>query len=211
MLGVYHLSLSTLHNCRLARFIAAKLHDSQCITFIIYNILMFNNKINGDFAEEFTSTKQFVKDLEKEMIRKSKLSKIAWVIFSVLIALTNIAVLVVASYALKVVIDDYNMPASKVTFAQILPTALVAALAILMFLLSIVISIYQGLMKSKIYREATEDIQYLTIAFKTKHLKLTDKAFKEKIDKIYVKALKEKTSISLKTTIVSILTGGDNE
>ena len=181
------------------------------IIFFQYNRFMFKNNINGDFSEEFKTTKTFVKNIEKELLLKSRTAKIMWVVFSVLIALTNIASLVVASFALKIVMDDYHMAGSKVSLQQILPTALVSVLSIVIFLLSIAITIHQGLMKTKIYQEANEDIQFITIAYTTEKIKMTEEAFKNKIDKIYRHAVKKRAGISLKKTLITVLTGADNE
>lgn len=169
------------------------------------------NKINNSFKEEFTNIPTFISRIKKNLKAKRKASLISWSIFSVIIALTNIAILTISSIALKQVLDDYNADTTSADFAsQVLPTALVSAVSISLFILSIIISIYQGRMKSNIYREAMNAIQYEYIRH-TKDLKSSDADIKKNVDKIYHEAVKAKNKKSFKKVLLTILTGGDDE
>lgn len=169
-------------------------------------------KINNSFKEEFTSISIFVLNVEKNLKRKQKSSKLFWVLFSTLIAISNIAILIISSIALKLVIEEYYSAKIPVNFwSNVVPTAGVSAVSILIFILSIVISIYQGSMKSRIYLKASERIQYESIKYLSKENNLTEEKFRTKISLIQKSALKTKTKKTFKKSIISILTGGTDE
>lgn len=169
------------------------------------------SKINNSFKEEYTDIPKFVSRIKKELKHKRKASMVFWILFSALIAIVNISILTISSIALKKVLDDYHISTKEINFAkEVLPTAAVSAVSISLFIISIVISIYQGKMKSSIYKEAMETIQYEYV-FYIKNHKKNEQKFNKKINSIYKKAAYSKTKKSFKKSVISILTGGDNE
>lgn len=169
--------------------------------------MIFKNTINGDFKEEFTSIKHFVKKTKKEMTRKAKISMIVWTIITTIVSLANIAVVVLAAIAIDVMYSSGKTLSSGDAF----PVILVAVIAILTFVISIVVSIYQAIMKSRVYYDAAEDLQYLTIGYKTGGIKISEQEFKKQVSKIYSKALRHKKKLSLKTFLYKVFTGGNDE
>lgn len=181
-----------------------------CQIEIIYNNIM--KKINNSFKEEITSLNVFVREIKKKLKKQAKRSKIIWAILSALVAILNITILVISFVALKMVLDDYNSTTKNIDFtSEVLPTAMVSVVSILIFIISIVISIYMGVMKSKIYRNATETIQYRFLEYKSKENTLSEDEFKKEIRQIYNSAIHKKMNKSVKKSIVSILIGGSDE
>ena len=170
---------------------------------------MFKSNINGSFKEEFVEINKFVKSVINKFAKKRLRNKLFWTILAFILAITNITILILSSLALNTILSKHII--GKSNLDSILPTALVAGLSIFMFFLSITISIYQGVMKSQLYLDASKDIQFLTIAYSQNELKITEKEFIRKIKKISKNALDTKKKISLKKTVISILTGGNDE
>lgn len=172
-----------------------------------------NRKINNSFDDEFKNLKDLVKIKKSELRRNWFVTKAMWILFSVTIALLNIAILVLAAIALEKVIVDYeNSSQSMSFFTYVAPTASVAAIAILLFILSLSISIYQGVMRAKIYLMASHQIQreYLEFILKSSPIK-TETALQERIEQIIKETLSVKRKVSFKRTLLYILTGGTNE
>ena len=169
------------------------------------------SKINNSLKEEYKDIETFVRETKSRLKIQKKASTIAWSILSSLMFTLNIALLVLSSYALMKVLGDYNESTKNIDFTkQVLPTISVSAFSILLFIFSIVISFYQGKMKSNIYKEAYEDIQYKHIQFIESKEK-DEKKIKKEINNIYVSAIESKKHRSLKKIIYSIMTGGDDE
>ncbi|NQZ65920.1 MAG: hypothetical protein HRT99_01730 [Mycoplasmatales bacterium] len=169
-------------------------------------------KINNSFKEEFEEIPILIKSIKKRLDKKRKLSKIFWILLSSLIAIANITILIIASLALSSVIYDYNHSTKDISFLlDVAPVAGVSALSIIIFFTSLAISIYQGSMKSKIYLLASQDIQYEFLRYLSKENELTEKEFKKNIKSIYLSALRIKNKQSFKKSVISILTGGNDE
>lgn len=168
-------------------------------------------KINNSFKEEYKDIKTFIRNIKIVLKAKRKASLIFWIIFSALIALTNITILTISSVALDKVITEYNADPTKADFtSQVLPTALVSFVSISLFIISIIISIYQGSMKSSMYKQAYEAVQYEYINF-LKDKSKDEEAFKKSIEKISNKALSTKNKKSVRKTLLNILIGGNDE
>ena len=169
-------------------------------------------KINNSFADEYRTPMQLANKRMKMLKIKQKSANTHWIIFSAIILVANIIMLVLSSIALKEVIDLYEARTKPVNFwTQVMPTAGVSIASLSIFFLTLIISVYRGVMKSHVYLEATERIQYVTIQYESKDIKLNEKEFKAEINKIYKTALKSKTKTSFKKTLISVLTGGNDE
>lgn len=81
-------------------------------------------------------------------------------ILTLLVSLGNIALIVVTSLALNVAL---NSSEAKVDFTKASPTIILTVMVILSFVFGFVITIYQGLMRSRVYKYASERIQYSTL------------------------------------------------
>ena len=171
------------------------------------------SKINNSLKEEFISINALVNRMIRELKRKRKLSIIFWSIFSTLIALFNIAVLIISSIALDKVLTDYHSNSTSTDFlSQVFPTVLVSVVSIATFILSIIITIYQGFMKSKIYLSACENIQYETMRYLDDAGKPIDEIeFKKRIRKIRKTTYSKKSNMKIHKVLLSVLTGGNDE
>ena len=170
-------------------------------------------KINNSLKEEFVSINALVNKMIKELKSKRKLSIIFWSIFSALIALFNIAILILSSIALEKVLNDYHSnPTSADFLSQVFPTVLVSIVSIATFILSLVTTIYQGFMKSKVYLSACEDIQYETIRyFGDKNESIDTAEFKKRIRSIRKTTYNKKSNMKIHKALLSVLTGGSDE
>ncbi|MCR8612922.1 MAG: hypothetical protein NC236_00345 [Mycoplasma sp.] len=167
-------------------------------------------KKNNVFINEPKDIDSFVRKKKKELKRKWKQNKIIWIVISILVALANISIIIISSITLKKVLDDYEANKSVGKTIAILAGG-VSFVSILTFILSLIISIYRGYMKSNIYKEAKESIQYEWIKYNSKSNKLNEKQFRSIIDSIERKTRKKKKGDSFKKILVSILTGGSDE
>ena len=168
------------------------------------------SKVNNSFKEEYKDIPLFIRKIKKTLKVKRKSSVISFTILSAIIALTNIAILIIASIALDKVIYDYNHTTKVVDFtSSVLPTILVSVVSIATFILSLIIAIYQGKMKSNTYKMALEKIQYTYVLMKRNNEKDTE-IIKE-VNNIYHDATSSKKKVSFKKTLVNILTGGSDE
>lgn len=170
---------------------------------------IFESKINGDLSEEFKSLEDYKKDVEKQLRRTLFKSKALWATITILIALLNIALISLASYILKVDIENHGIT------SETIPTIALAALTIFSFVITTTISIYQGLMRAKVYDNATQYIQAETLKWSRKQGDYTnkdrDEIFEAKIKNIVEATKKVKHKISVKKTLAQILTGGTYE
>ncbi len=120
-----------------------------------------------------------------------------------------------ASIALANVVEQYNHWTGTNPrpdfWKELMPTAGVSVISLVIFVLSITIIIYMGKMKATVYIDATERIQYHSVLYQAPSNELTEEEFKKLINKIYRAARKSKTKTSFKKTVISILVGGDDE
>lgn len=163
-------------------------------------------KINNSFNEEFKDINSFVKKYLKELKIKQKSSKLFWTISSWLLAIINLSILSLSGVALYKVLSS-NTDLSKVTIQAVF----ICSLSLLLFIATFILSIYQGVMRNKIYIAACHNIQYKTVEYLSKHNKLSEDEFRRDIKKEFNHALSVKKRISLKKTLAQILTGGNNE
>ncbi len=175
-------------------------------------------KINNSFDDEYRSPIQIANDKMKRLKIKKNSSRVNWMIFSGIILIANIALLVLASIALADVVDKYTnwvgtvqQPGTPDFWTTVMPTAGVSVISLLLFILTLAISIYRAKMKASVYLDATERIQYATIQYQSTENKLTEEDFKKLIKKIYKASLTSKTKMSFKKTFYAILVGGDDE
>lgn len=163
-------------------------------------------KINNSFDEEFKNTNTFVKKYLKELKLKQKSSKLFWTLSNWLLAIVNLSIMALSGVALyKVLSSEHDL--SKVTIQAVF----ICSLSLLLFLATFILSIYQGVMRNKIYIAACHNIQYKTIEYLSKHNKLSEEDFKKDIKKEFNHALSVKKKVSLKKTLTQILTGGNND
>ena len=169
-------------------------------------------KINNSFTEEYKTPIQLANSKLKMLKIKKHNSNVNWMIFSGLILIANIVMIVLSSIALESVISQYNSSPKHIDFwSKVMPTAGVSIASLLIFFLTLIISVYRGVMKSHVYLEASERIQYLTMQYSEKQIKISEQDFKKEINKIYKTALKSKTKMSFKKTMITVLIGGDHE
>lgn len=170
---------------------------------------IFESKINGDLSEEFKSLEDYKQDVEKQLRRTLFKSKAIWATITITIALLNIALITLASYILKVDIEQHGVTSKTI------PTIALAALTIFSFVITTTIAIYQGLMRAKVYNKATQFIQAETLKWAKKEGdykgKNKDEIFENKIKDIVEATKKVKRSISVKRTFAQIITGGTYE
>lgn len=167
------------------------------------------SKINNTFKEEYKDIKTFIRDTKRVLKAKRKSSIIGYSIFSSLIAISNIAILIISSIALDKVITEYNSSTKLDFVSSVLPTIMVSVVSISLFILSLVITIYQGKMKSNLYKDGMQRIQYQYIMMKGNGDK--EEEIKKEIEKIYKDVTTHKKSVSFKKAMINILTGGSNE
>lgn len=169
---------------------------------------IFESKINGDLTEEFKSLSEYKKDVEKKLRRTLRRSKIVWASITLTIALLNLTLIAIASYILNRDIND------GITIESA-PTIALASLTILSFVVTIAVSIYQGLMRAKVYGKASEFIQAETLRWTRKEGIYKnddrDKLFEKRINFIIKETKQVKHKVSVKKTLAKILTGGTYE
>lgn len=163
-------------------------------------------KINNSFKEEFKNVNDFVKKLLFELKLKHKSSKSFWTAASWLLGIINFTILALSGFALYKVLSSEN-DLSKVTIQAVF----ICSFSLLLFIATFILSIFQGVMKNKMYISACENIQYLAVEYKSKENNWTEEEFKKMITKEFNHAINYKNNISLKKTFVQIMTGGNNE
>lgn len=163
-------------------------------------------KINGNLLDEYKSLEDYKSNLIKVLKKQRLISKILWTTLTVLVALANIATIILSILALMRVLDQDNSDRS------IAPIIAITTLVIVSFLINFVISIYQGVMRAKIYREAVESIQFETIQWVSNigqySSKDKDQIFKNNIEYIEKQTKSVKNKASVKKSLLNILTGG---
>lgn len=166
-------------------------------------------KINGNLLDEFKSLEDYKKNLIKTLKIQRLRSKILWTTLTVLVAIANIITIVLTLVALLRVLREGGADTS------IAPIIAITVLVILSFIINFVISIYQGIMRAKVYKEAVESIQFETMQWTAKigqySAKNSDDIFKENIEFIEKQTKSIKNKASVKQALLNILTGGHYE
>lgn len=163
-------------------------------------------KINGNLQDEFKSLEDYKRNLLKTLSFQRKRSKILWSLLTLLIALANISTIVLAIIALLRALDD------RATNPNVGPIIAITALVILSFIVNFTITIYQGVMRAKVYKEAVESIQLETLQWKAQVEEYSgkdrDEVFKNTILYIEKQAKSIKNKASVKKALLNIVTGG---
>lgn len=158
------------------------------------------------------SLHEYADNLITKLKRKKKHSMVIWMLLTLLVSLGNIALIIVMSLALNIALHSQE---AKNNFANAAPTIILTSFVILSFILGFVITIYQGLMRSRVYRYASERIQYSTLKWSTQVEQYKtanrDEIFREKILAIEKDIAKVKGKWMIKKALIKILTGGKDE
>ena len=163
-------------------------------------------KVNNSFKEEFKNIDDFVKKILFELKLKQKSSKIFWNTASWILGIINFSILALSGFALyKVLSSEHDL--SDVTIQAVF----ICSFSLLLFVATFILSVFQGVMKNKIYISSCENIQYLAVEYKSKGNTWSEEDFKKLVTKEFNHALNYKGRVSIKKTLVQIMTGGNNE
>lgn len=158
------------------------------------------------------SLHEYADNLVSKLKRKKKHSMVIWMILTLLVSLGNIALIIVMSFALNIALKSQE---AKISFSNASPTIILTSFVIFSFVLGFVVTIYQGLMRSRVYKYASERIQYSTLKWVSKvdqyEAKNRDEIFKQKILAIEQDIAKVKGKWMIKKALIKILTGGRDE
>lgn len=158
------------------------------------------------------SLHEYADNLTNKLKRKKKHSMIIWMILTLLVSLGNIALIIVMSLALNIALNSQE---AKTDFTNAAPTIILTSFVIFSFVLGFIVTIYQGLMRSRVYKYASERIQYSTLKWVAQveqyEAKNRDEIFRNKIIAIENDIAKVKGKWMIKKALIKILTGGKDE
>ncbi|MCC3161116.1 MAG: hypothetical protein K4H23_05250 [Mollicutes bacterium PWAP] len=192
-----------------------------------------SRKINGSFKEEHVEINKYTSKILDDYKKQIKINKFFWFILSFLLALINLSILIVASYAIfkiKVKLDNSSNWVGATSWASsnghskseyqtnMIIAVVVASLSIITFLLTVFLGIFQGISRIEFFKIAQHKIEKIVMEwssnskeFKNLSDDSCDKLIIQKIKKIIKDVDSKKNKPSIKNTIIKILTGDNYE